>query len=331
MNFYHIDGDSVPCSNREHSPLCFCRSSYRRSLLTDLFISKISLSQCATSYSSRQCRQGRLSPSSTHVTQLVPNLVNYSHCLEDAHCLHTLNNTQRCQRCQITPSSLLTENISYIISTTTNHLPTDSCFYICEHDKSCGFLCFDRRITVTINCNICRGRRRNVTCRCINTKQPQSCLRLTTETTTPRWMQKRGFPAAGILALMVLATALLIIIIKLITRQLDLLAGRNTKTRRRSITTMTTYRSRQPSPSTAISYPNTPLIPSVQSRKDIVTANTMVELLNDKSREYVVDIHQRTNADDLGVFFLKRTSPLNPKSKEIINVNVGNEEREARI
>jgi hypothetical protein len=130
-----------------------------------MFLSKLSLSQCATSYSTRQCLQGRFSSSSTHVTQLVPNLVNHSHCLENIQCLQTLHNTQRCQHCQISSSSLLTENTSYIISTKTNNLPTDSCFYICEHDKSCGFLCFDRRITITINCNTCRGRRRNVTCR----------------------------------------------------------------------------------------------------------------------------------------------------------------------
>jgi hypothetical protein len=164
---YIYIGESIPCSDREHSPLCFCRSSYRRSSLTDIFLAKLSLSQCATSYSTRQCRQGRFYPSTTHISQLVPNLVNHTHCLEDKHCLHTLHKTQRCQRCQIVSSSLLTENTSYIISTTTKHLPTDSCFYICEHDKSCGFLCFDRRITITVHCDIYRGRRRNVTCRLV--------------------------------------------------------------------------------------------------------------------------------------------------------------------
>lgn len=163
MNVYL--GESVGCLDREKSPLCFCRSIQGRTLLRDLFISKISLSKCSASSSTRQCRQGRLYPSSTNVTQLVPNLVNYSHCLKDRHCLQTLRNTQRCQNCQIIPPSLLTENTSYTISTTTNNLPTDSCFYICEHDKSCGFLCFDRRITITISCKLCGGRRRNVTCR----------------------------------------------------------------------------------------------------------------------------------------------------------------------
>jgi len=162
---YICIGESLPCSDREQSPLCFCRSFYRHSLLTDIFLSKLSLSQCTTSYSTRQCRQGRFSASSTHVTQLIPNLANHSHCLENTHCLQTLRNAQRCQHCQITSSTLMSENSSYIISTTTNKLPTDSCFYVCEHDKSCGFLCFDRRVTITVNCNLCRGRRRNVTCR----------------------------------------------------------------------------------------------------------------------------------------------------------------------
>jgi hypothetical protein len=158
-------GESLSCSDREQSPLCFCQSIYRRSLLTDIFLSKLSLSQCTTKNSTRQCRQGRFSPSSTHVTQLIPNLVNHSQCLEDIRCLHTLRTIQRCHQCQMTPSSLMTENTSYLVSTSTNDLPNDSCFYICEHDKSCGFLCFDRRITITVNCNICRGRRYNVTCR----------------------------------------------------------------------------------------------------------------------------------------------------------------------
>ncbi|CAF3416061.1 unnamed protein product [Rotaria socialis] len=328
MFFYHINGESFPCSNREHSPLCFCRSSYRRSSSQDLFISKISLSQCSTSNSSTHCRHGRLSPSSTHVTQLVPNLVNYSHCLESTQCLHALHNIQRCQQCQIMPSSLSTENTSYVVSTERSNLPTDSCFHICENDKSCGFLCFDRRISITVNCSFCRGRRRNVTCRCVKVKQSRSsCLRSSAETTTPRWMQKRGFPAAGILALLVLVTVLLIIVIKLISHQLERLAVHKARLNRRSITTITTYRSRQPSPSTAaISFPSTPLIPPAQLCRDIVTANTMVELLNDKSREYVVDIHQRTDSDELGPFLLKRASQLNSKSKEIANVVDRNEE-----
>ena len=131
----------------------------------ELFISRISLSDCMNSYPTRQCRQGLFSPSSTHVTQLVPHLVNQTRCLEKVHCLQTLRTSRVCQHCHIIPSTFLTENTSYTISTTTDNLPTDACFYICEHDKSCGFLCFDKRITITIQCDACRRSGRNVTCR----------------------------------------------------------------------------------------------------------------------------------------------------------------------
>ncbi|CAF0936983.1 unnamed protein product [Adineta steineri] len=314
-----LSGESISCSDREQSPLCFCQSSYRRSLITNIFLSKISLSQCANKYSTRQCRQGRFSPSSTHVTQLIPNLVNHSHCIEDDRCLHALRIIQRCYQCQITPSSSPNENTSYTVSTSPNDLPADSCFHVCEHDKSCGFLCFDRRITFTVECKLCRGYRRNVTCRCAREKQSQTCFQSTPETTTPRWMQKRGFPAAGILALLVTVTILMIIVIKLINRRIGVLAQRKHGSVRRSITTITTYRSRQPSPSIATSYPNTPLIPSVQLRNDLLNANTMVELLNDKSQEYVVDIHRHDDdeEDELSVFLLEKTSTLHSKSKEI--------------
>jgi hypothetical protein len=133
-------------------------------------------------------------------------------------------------------------------------------------------------------------------------------------------MQKRGFPAAGILGLLVLVTILLIILIKFINHQLEVFARRKNGSSRRSITTITTYRSRQPSPSTAIiSFPNTPVIPPVQLQKDTTTTNTMVELLNDKSQEYVVDIHRRDDEDELSVFLLEKAPQLNPKSKESVD------------
>jgi hypothetical protein len=154
---------------------------------------------------------------------------------------------------------------------------------------------------------------------CAKVKQSQSCLRITSEATTPRWMQKRGFPAAGILALLVLVTILFVIVMKLINRRLEILARRKNGSIRRSIATITTYRSRQPSPSTAVTFPNTPVTPRIPIQKDIVTANTMVELLNEKSPEYVVDIHRRDDEDELSVFLLEKTSQLNAKSKEIVD------------
>ena len=159
-------GQSSVCSDREHSPLCFCQSSYRRSPLTDIFLARLSLSQCAMSHSTRQCRQGRFYPSTTHITQLVPNLVNLTHCLRGPQCLHTLSSMQRCHECRILPSLLpTTDNSSHMIKPSGNNLSAGTCFYVCERDQSCGFLCFDRRITAKIECDACRGRRRNVTCR----------------------------------------------------------------------------------------------------------------------------------------------------------------------
>lgn len=158
---------------------------------------------------------------------------------------------------------------------------------------------------------------------CVKVKQTDACSQTTTttETTTARWMQKRGFPAAGILALLVLVTFLLVIVIKLINYRLDVVARRTSGSMRRSVATITTYRSRQPSPSTAVSFPTTPLIPSIRLQRDLITTNTIVGLVNDKSQEFVVDIHRRDDEDELSVFLLEKTEKLNPKSKEMIDAD----------
>ena len=54
-----------------------------------------------------------------------------------------------------------------------------------------------------------------------------SCLPVSRKDSPPRWTQKRGFPAAAILALLILAAVLLVIAIKLIYHQLDLLDRRH--------------------------------------------------------------------------------------------------------
>ncbi|CAF0952171.1 unnamed protein product [Rotaria sp. Silwood1] len=212
---------SDECSDQEHSSLCFCRSSYRRSILTDLFLAKIFLSQCNNSFSTRQCHQNEFYPPLFDLTQLIPSLTNLSHCLEHKHCLHKLHSIQYCQQCQLLTSSLLTHNNLYPIHEMINNLSNDICFYLCHHDRSCGFLCLNRNIIVSINCYLCQGRIQNITCRCIKNKQLLTCLQSSYESTTHRWMQKRGFPAAGILATLVLAVILLVIAIKLIYHQLD--------------------------------------------------------------------------------------------------------------
>ena len=161
-----ILGQGNSCWEREQSSLCFCRSSYRRSSISDLFLSQISLNEC--SYDSRGirlCRQARLYPNVQHITDLVPNLINQTHCFETNRCLSTSIQQQRCQQCEISANVLRTENTSYVISTTRIDPPTDSCFYLCEHDRSCGFICIDRRVTMKIHCDRCRGRRKNITCR----------------------------------------------------------------------------------------------------------------------------------------------------------------------
>lgn len=133
------------CFDQEHSPLCFCRS-----LLSDLFLAKLSLSNCNDFLSLHHCYQIRLYPPSFHLTQLIPQLSNLTHCLKDIHCLHTLNLPEYCPQCQILPS-LLTDN--------------DTCFNLCEHNRSCGFVCLNQPIIISIHCHICLGQRHNISCR----------------------------------------------------------------------------------------------------------------------------------------------------------------------
>jgi hypothetical protein len=157
VHFNPIDGihESNGCSDQEYSPLCFCRSSDQHSILTDRFLAKLSLSQCDGSLSIRHCRQSRFHPPSFHLTELIPQLTNLSHCLKDTHCLHTLHFIQHCQQCQVIPL-LLTLNSSY---------RTDACFNICQKHLSCGFVCLNQPIILSIICNICRGRNQNISCR----------------------------------------------------------------------------------------------------------------------------------------------------------------------
>jgi hypothetical protein len=105
-----------------------------------------------------------------------------------------------------------------------------------------------------------------------------------------------------------------------------MLAGRKSSSIRRSIATITTYRSRQPSPSTVISFPNTPLIAPMNLRKDIGTPNTMVELISMKSQEYVVDIHRRNDEDELSVFLLEKTTQINPEMQQIADIDEDDDE-----
>ncbi|CAF2143070.1 unnamed protein product [Rotaria magnacalcarata] len=140
--FDFIDSKFNLCSDQEYSPLCFCRSSFPHFILTDLFLAKIFLYQCDNSFSTHQYYQSEFLPPSFALTQIIPKLPNLSHCFDDIHCIYTLNSLQHCQRCQLTPSLLLYNNFS-----------TDRCFYVCQHDASCGFLCLNQHVTVSINCH----------------------------------------------------------------------------------------------------------------------------------------------------------------------------------
>jgi hypothetical protein len=90
-------------------------------------------------------------------------------------------------------------------------------------------------------------------------------------------MQKRGFPAAAILALFILAAALLVIIIKLIFHQLDLID------RRRSLTN---HHHHPLSPS----YPNTP------------------KIIRTQSQQLVVEIHRCDDENELNILFVEKIS-----------------------
>lgn len=144
-NFDSIAGTDVSngCSGQQYSPLCFCRATY------DLFLARLILFQCKNSLPIRHCCQSQFNPPSFHLTQLIPQVMNLSHCLEDVHCLHTLNSRQHCRQCQ------LTDNDS-------SH--TETCFNFCEQNPSCGIVCLNQSVMISINCSQCHGRHSNISC-----------------------------------------------------------------------------------------------------------------------------------------------------------------------
>lgn len=146
--------------------MCFCRSYVRRSTENDLFLSQVSLENCSLSHNDiRQCQKARFYSPTQSIIELIPNLINQTRCYDNKRCLYSIPKEQRCNQCQIIPPSMMNENVSTVISVTNVHLPTNSCFYLCEHDHSCGFLCFEQRVTMKVQCDRCQKRRPNVTCR----------------------------------------------------------------------------------------------------------------------------------------------------------------------
>jgi hypothetical protein len=97
-------------------------------------------------------------------------------------------------------------------------------------------------------------------------------------------MQKRGFPAAVILALLMLAAALLVITIKLIYRQLDIID------RRRSLATHQSMLASQDHQALSPSDPNTPRI------------------IRSQSQQLVVEIHRCDDENELSILLVEKTS-----------------------
>ncbi len=96
-------------------------------------------------------------------------------------------------------------------------------------------------------------------------------------------MQKRGFPAAGILALLMVAVALVIIAMKLTYRQLDIID------RRRSIA-------------------NQQLILLNQTRQLSSNYLNRPQTAHGQLQQLVVEIHRRNEENELNILFLKKVS-----------------------
>ena len=150
MNIVGTDVVSNRCADQQSSPLCFCRVSYTNSSVIDLFLARIILSQCENSFPIDHCGQSQFNPPSFRLTQLVPQMTNLSHCLEDVNCLHVLHSRQYCQQCQ-----LIHNDSSY----------TDTCFNFCEQNPSCGIICLNQPILISINCTQCHEQESNINCR----------------------------------------------------------------------------------------------------------------------------------------------------------------------
>jgi hypothetical protein len=92
-------------------------------------------------------------------------------------------------------------------------------------------------------------------------------------------MQKRGFPAAAILALVILAVALVVIAIKLIYRQLDIIDRRHSLAAHQSILSC------QPSPNYL----------------------TKPRMFHTQSQDLVVEIHRCGKENELSILLLEKT------------------------
>ncbi|CAF0951108.1 unnamed protein product [Didymodactylos carnosus] len=185
--------------------MCICKDPFN--CTSCVFLPKHSLLP-----SIRQCR-AHLEPSPIQLIHLVPNINNYAYCLHQNCCIKPLYTSHVCTLCQLR-----------IITT-----DDDRCYQVCSNDKRCGVLCLQPKVSFFMKCDCDSNRLKNVTCGCIkystnvqNMDNQQDYCQHTVlpPTTTPRWMQKSGFPAAGILLLVIIGAAVIIALIKFIHHHL---------------------------------------------------------------------------------------------------------------
>ncbi|CAF1196690.1 unnamed protein product [Adineta ricciae] len=211
MTFNDLHSEVLRSSSKKYSSLCVCYSTPN-----ELFLSIVSLLRHNDTCSVRHCHQGQFYPPLFHLTQLIPQLINHSHCLRDFQCLHSLHTPEHCNQCYIS-SSLMVHNHSF----QSEGLPMSTCFHLCQYDPSCGTLCLNEQTTVALSCYNCQSPRSHISCYCIQANPLALDSSIVVKSSKKRWMEKLGLPAAGYLFLLILSVIPLFIVVKLIYQQLD--------------------------------------------------------------------------------------------------------------
>lgn len=60
------------------------------------------------------------------------------------------------------------QNVSHNMDEMINKHPKNICFYLCQHDKSCNFLCLHQQVFASIYCHTCDEQQQNITCRSVD-------------------------------------------------------------------------------------------------------------------------------------------------------------------
>ncbi|CAF1320774.1 unnamed protein product [Didymodactylos carnosus] len=179
----------------------------------------------------------------------------------------------------------------------------DRCYQVCESDRRCGVLCLEPNMSFIANCHCESKNWKNVTCGCItqttnvqnmtDEHEQDRCQQIVLPTTTPRWMQKRGFPAASILLLVIIGAAMIISLVKFV---FHLLHGVSTSVNNNDRNITQVY--------------NLPSTVPTSYFADIlyIEDNQLqcVAKLHDLSQQLVIDTRQQEDGcDDFSVFLLK--------------------------